>query len=104
MDDALSNMPIIDVDTHWTEPPDLWTSRAPAHLRDRVLRVERSDAGADQWVVERDIVMGPVGYCAIRKDGSKANGTVTLDTFDEIHPAAAEPKARLASRAEGESA
>ena len=44
---------IIDVDAHITEPHDLWTSRAPAGLRDRVPRVVRS---GDQraWIVDRD--------------------------------------------------
>jgi hypothetical protein len=36
---------IIDSDTHVTETPDVWTSRAPAHLRDRVPRIETSAKG-----------------------------------------------------------
>ncbi|MAG30361.1 MAG: hypothetical protein CL908_05630, partial [Deltaproteobacteria bacterium] len=31
---------IIDSDSHVTEAADLWTSRVPAHLKDRVPRVE----------------------------------------------------------------
>ena len=27
---------IIDTDTHWSEPHDLWTSRAPAKYKDLV--------------------------------------------------------------------
>ena len=38
MSNELANMPVIDVDSHWTEPPDLWTSRAPAKFKDRALR------------------------------------------------------------------
>jgi len=34
---------IIDADTHLTEPPDLWTARAPAKYADRVPRVEVID-------------------------------------------------------------
>ena len=34
----MSGYTIIDVDTHVTETPDLWTSRAPASIRDRVPR------------------------------------------------------------------
>src|SRR5215472_369326 len=85
MDAALARMPIIDVDTHFTEPPELWTSRAPAKLRDRAPRVERDAHGVEQWVVDRNLVLGPVGYCVIRRDGSKANGRVSLDTFAEVH-------------------
>ena len=61
MSDAISAMPVIDVDSHWTEPPDLWTSRAPAKLRDRALRVVRNADGVEQWVIEEDMVMGQVG-------------------------------------------
>lgn len=92
----LSDLPIIDVDTHFTEPPDLWTSRAPRALADRAPRVVRNDQGQEQWIVDDDLVLGPVGYCVIRADGTKANGQVSLDTFAEVHPGASEAKARLA--------
>ena len=36
MDNTLAAMPIIDVDTHYTEHPDLWTALAPASLKARV--------------------------------------------------------------------
>ena len=52
MDAPHADMPVIDVDSHWTEPADLWTSRAPASLRDRTLRVERNAEGVDQWLIE----------------------------------------------------
>ena len=34
---------VIDVDTHYSEPHDLWTKRAPARLKDRVPRVSTSN-------------------------------------------------------------
>jgi hypothetical protein len=37
---AQSMLEVIDADTHWTEPHDLWTNRAPAALRDRVPQVK----------------------------------------------------------------
>ncbi len=95
MSPQLDDFPIIDVDTHFTEPPDLWTTRAPRALADVAPRVVRNAQGREQWVVGRDLVLGPVGYCVIRSDGSKATGQVTLDTFAEIHRGASEPKARL---------
>ena len=49
MSAAVRPLPVIDVDSHWTEPPDLWTSRAPASLKDRALRVQRNDQGVEQW-------------------------------------------------------
>jgi len=95
MDAALAAMPIIDVDTHFTEPPDLWTSRAPAKLKELAPRVERDRDGHEQWVVDRNLVLGPVGYCVIRRDGSKAYGRVSLDTFAELHPGASQAAPRM---------
>ncbi len=38
--DALAGIKVIDVDTHLTEPHDLWTSRAPAKWKERVPQVK----------------------------------------------------------------
>ena len=35
----LDQVRVVDADTHFTEPHDLWTSRAPASLKDRVPHV-----------------------------------------------------------------
>ena len=40
---------IVDCDTHITEAPDLWTSRAPAKYKDDVPRVVRDNYGVDRW-------------------------------------------------------
>jgi predicted TIM-barrel fold metal-dependent hydrolase len=96
MDAQLASMPVIDVDTHFTEPPDLWTSRAPQKLKDRAPRVVRDANGRDQWVVDDDLVFGPMGYCVIRKNAEKQYGTLCLDTFDELHPGASQARPRLA--------
>ena len=29
MTTPIETMPLVDIDTHFTEPPDLWLSRAP---------------------------------------------------------------------------
>ena len=52
---------LIDVDAHWTEPPDLWTARAPAALRDRVPRVARSPSGRDVWLIEGETYLSDIG-------------------------------------------
>jgi uncharacterized protein len=96
MTDDVSRMPVIDVDSHWTEPPDLWTSRAPKKLADRALRVRKNDAGVEQWVIEDGEVMGAVGYASIRPDGSKTMGRIAFDTFAEVHPGAIDVPPRLA--------
>ena len=45
----MSGYTIIDADTHVTETPDLWTSRAPAAMRDRVPRVITGADGTQRW-------------------------------------------------------
>src|ERR1700693_6587156 len=49
--DDMSGYTIIDADTHVTETPDLWTSRAPAAMRDRVPRVITGADGTQRWLV-----------------------------------------------------
>jgi hypothetical protein len=97
---SVRDMPLIDVDAHYTEPPDLWASRAPASLRDTAPRVVRKDDGSDAWIVGRDTELAPPGFCVIRADGSKAIGKFSLATFDEMTSAASDPVARV--RAMGE--
>ena len=48
---------IIDCDAHITEPADLWTSRGPATMRDR-LPTMRNVGGRDMWFVDGDIPLG----------------------------------------------
>jgi predicted TIM-barrel fold metal-dependent hydrolase len=79
---------IVDTDTHWTEPPDLWTSRAPSKYVDRVPRVETVD-GRDNWVFD-GVALGPAGSAsAIARDGSKILGMAfARQGFDKIHAGA----------------
>ena len=50
---------LISADSHVNEPPDLWTARVPAALRDRAPRMERFDEG-DAWVIEG--VTDPINF------------------------------------------
>jgi predicted TIM-barrel fold metal-dependent hydrolase len=95
MSTAIESMPLVDIDTHFTEPPDLWKSRAPAALRDVAPRVVMNDAGKPVWIVGRDLPLSPPGFCVIRGDGSKVSGRFSLDTFEEMTPAASEAAARV---------
>ena len=95
MNTTLASMPIVDVDTHYTEHPELWTSRAPLALKSKVPQVKTDDKGNQYWVVNETMQLGPVGYCVIRPDGSKALGMTTLTRLDEMHPGAVDPLARL---------
>ncbi len=95
MEESLSRMPIIDMDTHYNEPADLWTSRAPAKLRAAAPRIEAKPGEGRFWVVGDGIRLSLPGLCVIRKDGSKAYGTFSLATPEEMTPAATEVAARL---------
>ena len=94
MDTELAAMPIIDIDTHYTEPHDLWSSRAPHKLRDLAPRVETTQEGNEQWVVG-DLVLGPPGFTVVRKDGSKVYGVISLPRFADMSVAATQAEARL---------
>src|SRR4051812_48113457 len=94
MDAELAAIPIIDVDSHYTEPRDLWTSRAPQKLRALVPRVEETPAGVEQWMLS-DQLLGPLRFTVIRKDGSKSYGVISLPRFEDMSAAATEPEARL---------
>ena len=87
---------VIDADTHLTEAHDLWTSRAPAALRDRVPHVEDVD-GMATWVVSGEVLGRAGGGGVVGRDGSKINAQTGLFewTIDDIHQGAYDPKARL---------
>ena len=89
-------IPVVDIDTHWTEPPDLWTARAPQKYKSLVPRIRRDADGNDVWIVDEDISFGPLGSSVIREDGSKVRGITGLTRFEEVDRAAWDPQARLA--------
>jgi predicted TIM-barrel fold metal-dependent hydrolase len=94
MDTELAAMPVIDIDTHFTEPRDMWTSRAPQKLLDRAPHVVLGPEGNEQWVVE-DLVLGPPGFCVINKEGEKHYGVISLPRFEDMSFASTNPEARL---------
>jgi predicted TIM-barrel fold metal-dependent hydrolase len=87
---------VIDADTHLTERHDLWTSRAPAALKDRVPHVTQVD-GCATWVVD-DVVLGRAGAGGVvDKEGVKGRSFDGLYEWeiDQVHEAAYDPVARL---------
>ena len=49
-----ANIPVIDVDTHLLEPPDLWTSRLPKKWHDEAPHVVEDPAtGRLRWKIGR---------------------------------------------------
>ena len=58
------DIPIIDTDSHVSEPPDLWTSRLPARYQADAPRVAwDEDSAQHRWVIG-DEVVSPVGFFA----------------------------------------
>jgi predicted TIM-barrel fold metal-dependent hydrolase len=93
MNGATAGIPIIDCDSHWTEPPDLWTSRAPRSMRDKMPHVEEVD-GTQLWRVG-DVRLGPIGLSVIQPGGRKVLGRLFLPHQSGIHAASWDPRARL---------
>ena len=83
---------IIDVDTHVTELPDLWTSRAPAKMKDQVPRVETAADGTMRWVIGNSGGIASVGMTATAGVGSFKHPP---KNYDQMHPAAFDAKERL---------
>ena len=87
---------VFDADSHWCERPDLFTSRSPAAVRDRMPHVEDVE-GQLMWVFDGH----PVGRFGaggvIGRDGSKESADIALNqwTIDQIHEGAYDPKVRL---------
>ena len=84
---------VLDVDTHVTEPPDVWTARISAQKwgEDAIPHVERRE-GTDAWYVNGTRIGSPgpsslAGWDGVVPDGPK--------TFDQIHPSMYDAAARL---------
>jgi predicted TIM-barrel fold metal-dependent hydrolase len=89
---------VIDVDTHLSEPHDLWTRLAPASLRSRVPQVKVVD-GQKTWVIDEDkvIAYATSPTSVVLPDGSKSYGYAWFDFgLEDVHPASWRVKDRLA--------
>jgi uncharacterized protein len=95
VDPIFEGIKIVDCDTHFTEPADLWTSHAPAGMMDKMPRVERID-NADQWFVG-DRHFGSIGGNVIAKDRNKLLGRLAFQNYDQIDPGSYEVAPRLAA-------
>ena len=90
------NYKIIDVDTHLSEPEDLWTSRAPAKFKDRVPQVKVVD-GEASWVIDGKHKVGLGASSFFHKDGRTATGIeYTGWRIADVLPSCYDTKARLA--------
>jgi hypothetical protein len=90
---ALAGIKIVDCDTHMTEAPDLFTSRAAGKFKDRVPYVKQVN-GVDRWFVgDRDF--GSLGGNVIRADNNKLLGRLAFPKLEEAHPGGHLVKPRL---------
>ena len=85
---------IVDADTHFTEPPDLFTANAPAGMKDRLPHVKRI-GDADRWFIG-DKDFGSIGGNVIAKDRNKLLGRIAFTNYDQIHAGSYSIKPRLA--------
>ncbi len=83
---------LISADTHVNEPGDLWTSRVPNRLKERVPRIERFPEG-DGWVIEgaSDPINFGMNACA-GLDPEEQKGWVR---FEDIRHGGYDPAARI---------
>ena len=88
---------LISADSHVNEPPDLWTKRVPAALRDRAPRMERFDEG-DAWVIEG--VRDPVNFGWNACAGLPADEMTGWVRFEELRRGGYDPAARLEEMSE----
>jgi predicted TIM-barrel fold metal-dependent hydrolase len=87
---------VIDADTHLTERHDLWTSRVPAGLKDRMPHVAQVD-GEPTWVVEGTAIGRAGSGGVIDRQNHKAPAFEAMFQWDidRVHQAAYDPVARL---------
>lgn len=91
----MSEIPLlVDCDAHFTEPPDLWTSRVPASLKER-MPVQRTVDGRTGWYVDGEL-WASIGGNTIRRGREKVLGEHIIQPFEDVDPAAWSVRERLA--------
>lgn len=93
VDEMLEGLRIIDADSHFTEPSDLWSSRLPASLRDKA-PVQKTVDGETSWFLDGEPWAG-LGGNVIRRNREKVLGQFVVQPFEEIDPCAWDVTERL---------
>jgi predicted TIM-barrel fold metal-dependent hydrolase len=90
---VLEMVPIVDVDSHVLEPPDLWTSRLPSKWSDDAPRIVRDDAsGQERWLIGGRFAIGAGTYASAEWSEPWPSRP---PTFDAATRGAWDPSARL---------
>lgn len=90
---TLEGVRIIDCDSHFTEPPDLWSSRAAESMQSR-MPMQKTVDGRTAWFIG-DEIWASIGGNTIRNGRQKVLGSHVVQPFEEIDPAAWSPMDRL---------
>jgi uncharacterized protein len=91
---SVETVPIIDVDTHVSEPPDLWTARLPREWQELAPRVEWDDTTSEyRWQIGDRLLAG-VGQSSMA--GWPEYFPSYPRSLDDADPACYDPHARLA--------
>lgn len=89
----MANTMIIDSDTHFTEPADLWTSQLPAKWGDLVMQVRFDEkTQRDVWTVGDRVLGAAWGACAYRYDGVFPDSPRRIS---DAHPACSDQAERV---------
>jgi predicted TIM-barrel fold metal-dependent hydrolase len=103
-ENPFEGLSLIDADSHYSEPADLWTKRAPASIRDRVPQVKPDQRGVPSWFIDGHYLTPATGSSFVDKRGKKvpyyggdmAEASVRIVNMETIHEASYDPKARVA--------
>lgn len=87
----MASYSIIDVDTHVTEAPDLWTSRVPERMRKQVPRVDVDGRGRQWWYLGERRIASP-GLTATAGVGDMKHWP---QNYEAMHPGAYDAHERL---------
>jgi predicted TIM-barrel fold metal-dependent hydrolase len=88
------NVPVVDADSHLTEPPDLWTQRLPSKWASVAPRVVADEAtGIDRWVIGE---MPCAGVGTQSQTGWSEMPPSFPPTWEQINPACYDLGERLA--------
>jgi len=89
----------VDSDSHFSEPYDLWTSRAPAKYRDDVPQVKTGPDGKLSWFLGDQRLFMAGGASFVNREGDKEAffqfDITTGKSWDEIHEASYDARARV---------
>lgn len=93
VDELLDGVHIIDSDSHFTEPPDLWTARVPSSMHNKVPQMRTKD-GVTHWYLGDEMLMG-IGGNTLRRGKKKELGTLFVQPWEEVDSSTWNPVERV---------